>query len=274
MTQIKIPTSPEYLQIMSEFSSIFREICDPNDFDNILVFSSLFNKQFRLQDFTNLALDFRNLRDEGYAFAFPSFTYSSRRNEKFDNSTTRPDPQNGALSRVIFELELFNYRTLDPDYSYLFLSSINNMENVESNSIRSSFGLSSYHEKLLGPKSGILLLGPVLETGLTPVLHLEAIANVPWRKWIETNYYSIASKSTKSHAYYAKIPDYPKERLPKRITLLPLISSLSKTKQTLIKSKSLAVTLFDWSEFTQEFQIEIKKNIFFQSNSHEGRTNA
>ena len=247
-------------------SALIEQMCSVGKYQQIFVYSSLLNPNFKFQDYYNLASDFESLSRKGERFLFPSYTYSTRRGQDFDAHMSVPDPQNGALSRVVFEQQRFS-RTLDPDFSYLVLDEKWEEQNRTESVFNKSFGRHSYHDELFRSRSGILLLGPVLTTGLTPVMHLECIHEVPWREFIKTQYFCQQEKVIKTYNYYAKIADFPKEKLPDRTSLYPIIRNLTKTQRELFESRSLEVLLFDWDEFAEDFSQHLSSDLFFQKKS-------
>jgi aminoglycoside N3'-acetyltransferase len=211
----------------------------------------------------NLINTFEKLINTDIRIIFPSYTYSSRRNEVYDHSNTLPDPQVGAVSRLIFEKAEYLSRTLDPDFSYLILGNQEQKLSTDISEFRRSFGENSHHNQLFQTKSAILLIGPVLETGLTPIMHLESLMGVPWRKEIETQYFCARRKKLIRHNYFARVDDFPAEKLPKRRSLYPLIASLPSTEQDPLNSSNWL--LFDWTEFSIEFTRRLRSDVFFQA---------
>lgn len=251
------------IRMFSDFYSDFMNLYAEGEFEQVMIFSSLIELGFQKEDFLILASSFEALSLEGLRLVFPSFTYSSRRNGQFDAVETPPDPQNGAMSRLLFENKAFTVRTLDPDFSYLILDTVQKITVSAEHQFERSFGHNSYHEQLLKPKTGILLLGPVLNTGLTPVLHLESLFGVPWRTEIKTEYFCNHCQSTREHYYFARRMDYPKDQWPNRMNLKTHINSISKIGKKV--EKNLSWYFFDWSEFERLFFKLINQNLFFQS---------
>jgi aminoglycoside N3'-acetyltransferase len=247
----------------NEIASALLSFWKKKDYRQILVFSSLFELGFTQKDYENLIHTFKSLTRDGLRFLFPSFTYSSRRNQVFDALESAPDPQVGAISRVLFEQKEFTRRTLDPDFSYLILDRKFDLLKSDGMQFGKSFGIQSHHENLFKSESLILLLGPVLDVGLTPVMHLENLFGVPWRNEIPTQYVCAQSERVRGYSYYALNEEYPQELLPLRNKLKPIIENLTLTQVHL--SGLPPFCIFDWAEFQSTFFDTLEKNIFFQS---------
>lgn len=255
--------SNKLLLMNKEFITSLQEKFSNSEYNQIFVFSSLLELGFRQQNFMELIRIFFDLSNEGCRFLFPSYTYSSRRKEWFDASSSPPDPQNGALSRLIFESKNYQNRTLDPDFSYFICESSKKKNPSDQNRYSKSFGLSSHHEDLFLTKSGVLLIGPVLETGLTPIMHLENLVGVPWREEKNTEYFCKQRNELVSHTYFAKKDGFPVDQFPRRVRLKPLIESLPSREFDV--SKNFPWVLFDWNEFAKVFCNNLKTDVFFQS---------
>lgn len=246
-------------KMISNFNNLFSK----KPWDRIIVFSSLFQSNLGASDVYSLASVFEELSKSNIQFFFPAYTYSSRRNKCYFQSTSPPDPQCGALSRVLFEKRSYSGRTLDPDFSYLFLGPrYPNPVNKYARLYTRSFGVESSHENLLNRTTGIMMLGPVLESGLTPVMHLENIAKVPWRNEVINHHNCQSSCEYETNTYFTKSIGWQESLLPNRLKLKPIIDVLPQT--SMLQIDNLNSVIFDWFEFSQVFFKKIKENIFFQ----------
>lgn len=167
----------------------------------LLIHSSFAKYKWQYQDYISF-IDEIETKLDNYAVGFPSFTYSSKRQEKF-TSDMPPDAQNGSLSRVIFETRKSSYyRTADIDYSYIFLNSHNlsaktkeKLSKVKKTSFGPDSDFSIYYEE----KAILLAVGEGLSNGFTPIMHVEALAGVPYREFIKSE-----NLNNIERAYYQK----------------------------------------------------------------------
>ncbi len=141
------------------------------------------------------------------AFYFPAFTYNNRRLQKYTDQEF-PSPQNGSLTRVVFESNFHQgYRTLDEDFSYLVVGSKNLSEEVMEREMiwrSKSFGLDSHHAALFLEPAIFLAVGRGLRDGFTPAMQLEALNNVKYRRFIDIPSQLKAGETKK---YYARKED-------------------------------------------------------------------
>jgi len=235
------------------------------NYNQIFVFTSLLELGFGVRDFLNLVTIFEELSQEEFRLVFPSYTYSSRRGEVFDPLLTPPDPQNGAMSRMLFERSSFISRTLDPDFSYLIIGNEKQALPTDEYEFSRSFGENSHHAELLKIRSAVLLIGPVLETGLTLAMHLESKFGVPWRKDIKTQYFCARKKKLIKHSYFAKVENFPTDKLPCRRNLYPLIKNLETTVES--EPEEVPWVLFDWEDFASAFFHNLVQNVYFQTSA-------
>jgi aminoglycoside N3'-acetyltransferase len=154
----------------------------------LLVHSSLSKFKWQYQDYIAFIEEIES-RLNNYAVGFPSFTYSSKRQEKFTKDVP-PDAQNGSLSRVVFETRKSKYfRTADIDYSYIFLNFHNLSPSIQEKLSRvkkTSFGPDSDFSMYYEENSILLALGEGLNNGFTPIMHIEALAGVPYREFVKS----------------------------------------------------------------------------------------
>ena len=187
--------------LIDKITGILRDSSKAPEKKILLVHSSLSKFKWQYQDYISFIEEIES-RLNNYAVGFPSFTYSSKRQEKFTNDVP-PDAQNGSLSRVIFETRKSNYfRTADIDYSYMFL----NFHNLSPNTIeklsrvkKTSFGPDSDYSIYYDEKSILLALGEGLSNGFTPIMHVEALAEVPYREFVKSE-----NLNNLERAYYQK----------------------------------------------------------------------
>jgi aminoglycoside N3'-acetyltransferase len=195
-----------------------RLILDPNHFTDfilksinqlgkpyspVLIFSDLFKHRFLKRDYYQLL---KILKSElpNNPVLLPGYTYSSRRSEVFDLNVS-PDPQNGSLSRVLFEqTEIPFLRTYDVDYSYLVMNPNSLKENstIFSHS-KKSFGEGSHHERIFEMDPILIAIGNGFSAGFTPAMHAEALATVPYRKYLETRCY-MPDGAIQEKSYFAR----------------------------------------------------------------------
>ena len=170
-----------------------------------VIFSSLARFKFNLKGLENLFLELASPKSD-FACFIPAFTYSSRRNQGFLNSL-RPDPLNGALSRVAFQNDLIPFRrTYDVDFSYMLF----NQEFIRNSQLEDlfqhqekSFGENSHHAKLFNLNPTLIALGEGFRDGFTPSMHIEALTSVPYREYIDTSC-EIESGTVINRKYFAR----------------------------------------------------------------------
>ena len=170
-----------------------------------VIFSSLARFRFNLKKLETFFLELAGTKSN-FAIFVPAFTYSSRRNQVFSNSI-KPDPLNGALSRVAFQNSQLSFRrTHDVDYSYLlfkekYLKDFRLDELFQHQ--EKSFGLNSHHAKLFELNPTLIALGEGFRDGFTPSMHIEALTSVPYREYIDTSCL-IEDKHTIKRKYFAR----------------------------------------------------------------------
>jgi aminoglycoside N3'-acetyltransferase len=228
-----------------------------------ILFSSLGHLRLNRDEYAYLAKAMRDRANESESsFLLPAYTYSSRRGLKFSTSLP-PDPQVGALSRVAFEDTQYSSRSFDPDFSYLI---VGRPTGTEERHFTRSFGEGSSHEAILGNANvNVILMGPVLNTGLTLAMHLEAKHKVPWRQFITTRHKCYFMECSSFHEYFARIDDGHHGYQPSRSCLLEPIIKLPGSRSFL--SGVANTVIFNWKEFADWFETRLKHDIYFQARS-------
>ena len=107
----------------------------------------------------------------------PTFTYSFRRNLIYDVDKSKCHPQIGIMPEI-FRKEKNTYRNLDPLFSFAALGTKKNIITRTSNNC---FGKNSVFDHLFKSNGIILSLGVEMTYGITEFLHIENMANVPYR---------------------------------------------------------------------------------------------
>lgn len=107
----------------------------------------------------------------------PSFTYSFRRKLIFNVNKSKCHPEIGLLSEILRK-KVNVYRGLDPLFSFIACGQDKEIVRRVSNNC---FGQKSVFENLFKKKGTILSLGVEMTHGITEFLHIENIANVPFR---------------------------------------------------------------------------------------------
>jgi hypothetical protein len=199
-------------------------------------------------------------------FYLPAFTYNSRRFVPYRNDEP-PSPQNGSLSRVVFQEGLHKgVRTLDEDYSYLILGNENRSEaevSKESAWRSKSFGSNSHHEVLYSEPAVFFCIGNGLKDGFTPAMHFEALENVEYRKYIEIPSQYMEGQSKEYYAREEKLyQDFGKKGREK------LVGEFMNSDETGFRTYSLqgaprlyAFTLAEFSEVVSK-ALSTDKNFF------------
>ena len=187
--------------LIDKIDLILRDCPKAEEKNILLIHSSLSKFKWKYEDYISFIEQIES-RLSKYAVGFPSFTYSSKRQEKFTNEVP-PDAQNGSLSRVVFETRKSNYfRTADIDYSYIFLNFHNLSPNIQeklSKVKKTTFGPDSDFSIYFEENSILLALGEGLSNGFTPIMHVEALAGVPYRDLVKSE-----NLNNLERAYYQK----------------------------------------------------------------------
>ena len=224
------------------------------------IFSSLAHARFRKVDYVNLSSQLKWQADMTQTtFLLPAYTYSARRGIHFTDQI-KPDPQVGSLSRIAFEEGLFTSRTTDPDFSYLILGA---KHGLDKSHFTRSFGDNSFHEAIFKKKNTkITLLGPVLDVGLTTIMHLEAKVGVPWRQFIKLDYKCNHFNCNSQHEYFARTNESQQHYSPSRKNLYAYIESLQNTTSSVIGN--IQILTFDWLDFSEWFKFKLSQDPYFQ----------
>jgi len=156
----------------------------PENMDKIFVFSNLLKLKFSRADHIDLIRSLMTSFPKS-AFIFPAYTYNSRTLQPY-SSNQKPNPQCGSLSRVVFEeFKESLVRTFDEDYSYFVLNHQNLSEDFLGDITKwreSSFGESSHHDAMFSESGIFLIVADEMDSGFTPSMQCEAVANVPYRR--------------------------------------------------------------------------------------------
>ena len=190
------------INIFDEFSHIIDYF--KNQKINSFIFYSSFLRNYRNKEQYKDFIDFLVNKHSTSVFFIPSFTYSVRRKNKYDKLTSSPDPQNGALSKILFESFSDSIvRTNDPDYSYFILNYQNFDNSLLSKVIAdrgSSFGLISNHNYLFTLNPALIAAFDGFTPGFTPCMQVESLTGVPDREFIY-----IENNDKVTRVYYSRI---------------------------------------------------------------------
>ncbi len=190
------------INIFDEFSNTVKYF--KNQKIKSFIFYSSFIRNFKNKEQYKDFIDFLINKHSNSVFFIPSFTYSVRRQNNYDKLTTSPDPQNGALSKVLFESFSDRIvRTNDPDYSYFILNYQNFDKSLLSKIITdrgSSFGLISNHNYLFTLNPALIAAFDGFTPGFTPCMQVESLTGVPDREFI-----SIENYDKVTRMYYSRI---------------------------------------------------------------------
>ena len=128
----------------------------------------------------------------------PTFTYSFRKNEKFNIVHSPSDNNIGVFSEYLRNKKKA-IRSSDPLFS---MSSIGpDSKILMKRTSYSCFGKESIYEKLFNLNIKFLCLGITYSTGLTAFMHIEKKGNVPYRYDLKLNGKSINSKNIEYNDY-------------------------------------------------------------------------
>ena len=238
------------MEIFDEFYKDVESLLPKSD--NLVIFGSFSNllwaRKKYLEFFENILSKF----PEKNIF-IPAYTYCSRRGSVFSEKL-KPDPQNGALSRVIFESTINDsrmFRTYDEDFSYL----IYKQKEFKNESIfhrkNKSFGKDSHHQDLFSLNPIFIKMAVGLQDGFTPAMHTEALAVVPYRKYIELN-------PNNPKFYYARVEDYGNKESFK-VNRTKILSILTRNVDYVSHVKSNCEAVAIWSESFLEKSVRYLK---------------
>ena len=146
--------------------------------DKLLIHSSLYSlgkMNFNKKRFLEIIK--RHIGAHG-VIVMPSFSYSFRRGEVFDPNLTPVSVELGSLPEF-FRMENKVNRTWDGLFSFCcdrpLSSDFKKAESI-------CFGNNSYFEYLVSQNFKLLSLGVKFSKGITPFIHAERLANVPYRE--------------------------------------------------------------------------------------------
>jgi aminoglycoside 3-N-acetyltransferase len=109
----------------------------------------------------------------------PTFTYSFRRNEMFDIVSTPSARNIGIFSEYVRKQE-DAVRSADPLFSMAAIGSQSDF--LMQRTSEASFGTSSIYDRLFSNNIYFLAIGITYSTGIAGFIHLEKIAQVPYRE--------------------------------------------------------------------------------------------
>jgi len=132
---------------------------------------------------------------EGGGLIVPTFTYSYRRNEIFDIKNTKSAVDIGVFSEFIRKKDI-SVRNLDPLFSMTAVggSAVSLIQRRANN----CFGEGSVYGELFNNNVKFLGFGISYSTGLSGFMHIEKLANVPYRY---DKVFSGKTKITESNTY-------------------------------------------------------------------------
>ena len=115
---------------------------------------------------------------EGGGLIVPTFTYSYRRNEIFDIKNTKSAVDIGVFSEFIRKKDI-SIRNLDPLFSMTAIGG--SAVSLIQRRTKNCFGEGSVYGELFNNNVKFLGLGISYSTGLSGFMHIEKLANVPYR---------------------------------------------------------------------------------------------
>ena len=191
----------------------------------IFMFSNCTNLRFTYNDQLQILNHLKSYTSK--AIFLPAYTYNSRSQIPF-SVEQQPSAQNGSMSRVTFESNLHcGNRTQDEDYSYFIINQAAlTSDDVKELKIwkKKSFGTDSHHANLFISGAIFFCLGNGLKDGFTPMMHLEAMAGVPYREYQP---FKSMMYHDRTKLYYArKEKEYNDFGKGNRERLLPIIKEL------------------------------------------------
>lgn len=160
--------------------------------DIVMVHSSLFSLgliQNGVEGFHDVLS--KSIGPEG-CIIVPTFTHSYRHNKIYNLKQTPSDKTLGLYSEYIRNHKNA-IRNSDPLFSMAALGNNDNL--IERNSIN-CFGVGSVYEKLFNADVLFIALGISYSTGLSAFMHLEKLAEVPYRKDLKLYGESIDENNT------------------------------------------------------------------------------
>ena len=146
--------------------------------DNVLVHSSLFSLGIIENGIKGFNSSLREIVGENGTVIVPAFTYSFRRNQTFDVLKTPSPKELGVFSEFI-RLHQNSHRSDDPLFSFCAVGPLANK--IMTRTTKYCFGKQSIFENFEINKVKILSIGLTYTNGITPFIHIEKLAKVPYR---------------------------------------------------------------------------------------------
>jgi hypothetical protein len=234
----------------------------PSEKNKVFIFSNLFRLKFNRVTHRRLI---SSLIDHfpGTSFFFPAYTYNSRLGYEFLPNQP-PNTQCGSLSRVVHEdFGHLAYRTMDEDYSYLVLNHSRlsgQMVEKISNWRESSFGGKSHHEALFDESGTFVVIADEMQSGFTPSMHCEAIAQVPYRTMIRFPSMIVPNREK---FYFARDEEnfrqFGKSNRHRSIDLMRSHEKLGSFKH----ESGVRTLVFPVQDYIELVSMELKRNPFY-----------
>lgn len=167
---MKRTSSAEILELLEALNII--------EGDNILLHTSLFSLGHLDMDEANIIDLIKNKIGNDGNLVLPSFSYSYRRKEVFCPTDTSVSPELGLLPEIFRKRHKAN-RTWDGLFSFC---SYNKIPSKFCSKNVVAFGNTSYLGYLVDNNYKLISLGVKFSRGITPFLHAERLAGVPYRE--------------------------------------------------------------------------------------------
>ncbi|RTY33468.1 AAC(3) family N-acetyltransferase [Chlorobium phaeovibrioides] len=147
--------------------------------ETVMIHSALFSLGLIEGDVNGFYEELRHVIGEEGTLIVPTFTYSFRRNELFDQKNT-PSAKNIGLFSEFIRTHSDAVRSADPLFSMAAIGP--EAPGLMERDSQFCFGDGSVYHKLFEKNIRFLAIGITYSSGLTGFMHLEKLAQVPYRE--------------------------------------------------------------------------------------------
>lgn len=158
--------------------NLFRAL-EINSGDTVVAHTALFSLGLIEDGVGGFYNSLRNVIGDNGTLIVPTFTYSFRRNEIFDIKNSASAKNIGVFSEYVRNRST-SVRSSDPIFSFSAIGP--RATELMNRTSPVCFGNKSIYESLFDANSKFLAIGINYSSGLSGFMHLEKLANVPYRK--------------------------------------------------------------------------------------------
>ena len=253
LTGRKSPVKQKRLLVLKTSSFQIQELFENLNFKDaeiLVVHSSLFSLGIIEDGLEGFHEQLMRYKSDKTTVIVPTFTWSFRRNQIFDIRNTPADPMIGVYSEYFRKLPN-SFRGDCPQFSFAAIGPEG--EEIVTRVSKGCFGIGSVFEKLFVKNAYTLSIGVSYSRGLTGFVHIEKLAQAPYRVELPLTGLSInknGEKFTDSAVHFAinendfKALKMDRESIGKKMEQKQIVKTVD-----IGGNQHLLINNFDWLDF-------------------------